>query len=242
MQCRLCASDARIVDSHIVPEFLYEPLYDEKHRFFEMSLDPGRRDRIKQKGLREPLLCEFCEQRLSVFEGYARQLFRGGVATTVVADGQHLRLSGLDYIKLKLFQISILWRAGVSRLPAFAQVDLGQHESRLRQMLSHGDPGPASEYGCIMSAVMHGRELLQGLVVPPTHARMGGRKAYRFVFGGLVFVYVVSKSEPPQFLTQAFAQPDGSALLRKQQVTEMKFLMDAFQTLERKGKLATGNK
>jgi hypothetical protein len=238
----LCASDARIVESHIVPEFLYEPLYDEKHRFFEISLDPGQRDKIKQKGLREPLLCELCEQRLSVFEGYARQLFRGGIQITVIADGEHLRLSGIDYPKLKLFQISILWRAGVSRLPAFAQVDLGPHEPRLRQMLSLGDPGPASEYGCVMSAAMHGRELLQGLVVPPTHATVDGQKAYRFVFGGLIFVYLVSSSQPPQVLTPAFAQPDGTALLRKQQVTEMKYLMSAFQELSQQGKLAAGDK
>jgi hypothetical protein len=241
MRCRLCNNEAKIVASHIVPEFLYEALYDAKHRFFELSLKPNERDKIKQKGLREPLLCEPCEQQLSVYEGYVRRLLHGGIAVTASPDGEHLRLSGLDYAKLKLFQLSILWRAGVSTLPSFAQVKLGPHEARIRQMLWLQEPGAASDYGCVMSAVMHERELLQGLVVPPTHTRLLTHRAYRFIFGGLAFVYVVTGAPLPPYLTQAFSQPDGTAVLRTQQVTKMGFLMDAFHELKQQGKLSSGD-
>ena len=239
MRCRLCTSEAKIVVSHIIPEFLYETLYDEKHRFFELSLEPGRPDKFKQIGLREPLLCEPCEQQLSVYEGYFRHLLQSRTAVTCVSDGEHLRLSGLDYANIKLFQLSILWRAGVSTLPEFAQVELGPHEARIRQMLCLREPGANSDYGCIMSAVLHEHELLQGVVVPPTHARVLGHKAYRFVFGGLAFIYVVTSSALPSYVTQAFCQTEGTAVLRKQQVAKMGFLMDAFHELKRQGKLGT---
>jgi hypothetical protein len=120
MLCPLCTHEGELVSSHIIPEFLYETLYDEKHRFHQLSLDPGQRNQFKQKGLREPLLCVPCEQMLSVSEQYMSKLLNGGVRAQVRHDGQYLHLSGLDYQKLKLFQLSVLWRAGVSNLPSFS--------------------------------------------------------------------------------------------------------------------------
>jgi hypothetical protein len=237
MRCRLCNRDSKVVASHIVPEFLYKALYDEKHRFIELSLKQGERDRLKQKGLREPLLCEQCEQKLSVHEDYMSKLMHGGVPVSIDPDGEHLRLSGLDYQKLKLFQLSILWRASVSNLKPFAEVDLGPHEAKIQEMLLCDEPGSAASYGCVMSALMNERDVLQGLVVPPTRAKLMGHHAYRFVFGGLVFVYVVTGASLQRFLVQAFAQPNGTVLLRRQQVSEMGFLMDTFDKLRQQGKL-----
>ena len=32
MSCRLCKNDEPLQNSHVIPEFLYGPSYDEKHR------------------------------------------------------------------------------------------------------------------------------------------------------------------------------------------------------------------
>jgi hypothetical protein len=237
MKCRLCNSEGRVVSSHIIPEFLYKALYDDKHRFLQIPLAKRQREQFKQKGLKERLLCEACEQQLSVPENYVNKLLHGGVPHNIAPSGENLRLSGLDYAKLKLFQMSILWRAGVSKLPQFEQVQLGPHEERLRGMLKSNDPGTASDYGCIMSLLFNSQELLAGLVVPPTHGRICNRIAYRFVFGGLVFLYVVARPPVPSILVPPFAQLDGTALLRKQQINEMSFLMKAFADLKLQGKL-----
>ena len=135
MNCKLCQRQAKLVASHIIPEFLYKTLYDSKHRFQQVSADPAVSNQYKQKGFREPLLCEDCEQRLSVSEQYMSKLLNGGVPTIVSLDGRRIRFRDIDYNKLKLFQISILWRAGVSSLPVFSQVQLGPHEPRLRHDL-----------------------------------------------------------------------------------------------------------
>jgi hypothetical protein len=237
MRCALCKRKRPIVKSHIVPEFLYDSLYDDKHRFHEISVDPAKRSRFKQSGLYEPLLCEPCEQQLSVHEGYMRSLMRGGVPVNLLPEPQLLRLSGLNYKNLKLFQLSVLWRAGASRLPEFEQVKLGAHEERIRLMLVADDPGPAASYGCIMCALMQGEDLVQALVVPPTWARLAGLNAYRFVFGGLVFVYVVSSQRPPQPILDAFAHPNGTAIIKLQQMAEMGYLVETVTKLHKQGKL-----
>ena len=117
MRCALCHQDAKLCDSHIIPEFLYATLYDEKHRFHGISIDPQKRDNIYQKGIYEKLLCVSCEQSISEAESYASKLFNGGVGMSFTPEANRLHLSGLNYVQLRLFQLSILWRAGVSFPP-----------------------------------------------------------------------------------------------------------------------------
>jgi hypothetical protein len=238
MRCALCHCEASLRNSHIIPEFLYRSLYDEKHRFHQISASPEQQSIYMQKGLREHLLCDSCEQRLSIWERYVSMLLSGGVVAAGRRSGNRLHLSELDYPKLKLFQLSVLWRASVSSLAAFSQVQLGPHEEHIRSMLLEGDPGTTESYGCIMFMLMNEHELVQGLVVPPTWARLAGQKAYRFVFGGLVFLYVVSGSKPPHFVSEHFLQQEGTAIVKLQQMRELRFLVDTVAKMHKLGKFA----
>lgn len=235
-RCAMCLQEAELRSSHIIPEFLYRALYDDKHRFHEISTRPGKRNALQQKGLRERLLCDACEQRLSSHERYASQFLNGGVGIGIRQDGNRLYLSSLDYTNLKLFQLSILWRAGVSTLPAFSQVDLGPHAGRVLAMLLAGDPGGSDDYGCIMFALMMGADQMQGLIVQPTWARLAGSRAYRFVFGGLIFVYVVSGSRPPAVLRPHFLRSDGTAIVKFEQLENLGFLMGTLNKMVGQGK------
>lgn len=235
MKCALCLNAGKLCGSHIIPEFLYRTLYDKKHRFHQISADPGKNSTYLQRGIRQFLLCESCEQRFSVYERYASQFLNGGVGIGIQQHEDRLYLSHLDYANLKLFQLSILWRAGVSTLPAFSQVTLGAHEDRIRTMLLHNDPGRSDDYGCLMFALMLDQDHVQGLIVQPTWARLAGAKAYRFVFGGLIFVYVVS-STPPPLLSPYYLQSNGMAVVKLEELRNLEFLMRALTNMARLGK------
>jgi hypothetical protein len=235
--CALCRRPAELCKSHIIPEFLYASLYDKKHRFHSISADPARPNRVLQKGLKQSLLCEPCEQRLSVYEQYAQSFLNGGLPLNVKEAGNRLHVSGLEYSKLRLFQLSILWRASVSSLPEFSQVRLGPHEERIRALLHAQDPGPHDAYGCIVCALVHDKEVVEDLVVPPTWARIAGLKAYRFVFGGVVFVFVVSSNQIPEFIASHFLLPSGDLIIRLQQIREMRFLVDTVAKMHDLGRL-----
>ena len=83
-KCALCREDRPLRKSHVIPEFMFRPLYDEKHRFWGVSNIPTKRNRIFQKGPREKLLCERCEQRLSHHGSYASEVFFGNAAVKPV--------------------------------------------------------------------------------------------------------------------------------------------------------------
>ena len=191
-----------------------------------------------QKGLRESLLCEKCENRFSVYERYASMFLNGGVGITVQREGDRLYLTGLDYNKLKLFQLSILWRASISSLSSFAQVKLGPHADRIRTMLLADEPGTEDVYGCLMFVLMHENVVMPDIIVSPTFTRLDSLIVYRFVFGGLVFLYVVSSTPPPKFLAEHFLKKLGTAIVKLQQVGELGFVVDTVNMMQRMGKLS----
>ena len=151
--CALCHRRQKLRDSHIIPEFLYTSLYDDKHRFHEMSVIPEQNNSLHQKGVREPLLCAECEGLFSEWERYASLVLKGGVELSYRREGSLIYIGGLDYAKFRLFQLSVLWRAGVSSLPFFDAVGLGKHAEILRQLLLRGDPGRPFRYGCLMFGI-----------------------------------------------------------------------------------------
>lgn len=239
MTCALCLQDKPLRNSHILPEWIYEPLYDDKHRLEVLSIIPDGRNQFQQKGMRETLLCDDCEQQLSVWEGYARSIFRQPkTALQVERDGSMLRIGGLDYTKLKLFELSILWRAGVSRLQFFENVQLGaRHQEQLRRQIALSDPGHPDRYGASMYGLKLGEraETLQ-VISQPKSARVMGIRGYSFTFAGFMWLFHVSSNDPPIPIRQTFLQPDGSRLICVKNALEMRNIGSFAEELHRMGR------
>ncbi|WP_382321337.1 hypothetical protein ACFJI0_17030 [Hydrogenophaga sp. UC242_53] len=188
--------------------------------------------------MRERLLCDDCEQKLSVWEGYAHSVFvQPQKPLEMSQQGTLLQVSRLDYSKLKLFELSILWRAGVSTLPFFEKCQLGPHAEVLRRHLDASDPGHPDRYGALMFGLKVGErpEVLQ-VITEPRPVRSYGIKAYNLTFGGFLWVFHVSRSDPPLILRQGFLLADGSRLVSIRNALEMQNLQAFAQKLERLGR------
>ena len=113
MKCKLCHFEKKLCQSHIIPESAYGSLYDDKHRFKEVS-NIQKKLTIHQKGLRECLLCDECEQRLNKYDSYFADLWYQNNAAPSNADQELICISDIEYHRFKLFHMSVLWRAGVA--------------------------------------------------------------------------------------------------------------------------------
>ncbi len=236
MPCTLCRAPQQLKNSHIIPEFLYESLYDEIHRFHVLSIIPDQDNSLKQKGIREPLLCETCEQRFSVWERYASLALKGGIEITHRREGNLVYVSGLNYEKFRLFQLSILWRASVSTLQFFENVRLGRHEEILRRLLLAQDSGNPSRYGCLMFGLKFENENFTQLIMPPERLKLSGHIAYRFIFGGFMWVFLVSSHGVLPPLSNAVLQQSGEALFVIKDIREMQNLVRFSEELVRLGR------
>ncbi|HEY1170724.1 MAG TPA: hypothetical protein VGH19_05080 [Verrucomicrobiae bacterium] len=191
---------ADLCRSHIIPEFLYSTLYDDKHHFIALEDVESGEIRKGQKGHRERLLCSGCESLINKFEKHSRRLFVDPLPAFVMGSVRIREHPRLDYNLLKLFFLSILWRASVSSLPLFEHVYLGPHEELIRKMLVSGQSGASTHYPIAIFALNYDGDHFRDLLVQPTYARVEGRRCYRFVMMGfVVFIFVASMPAPSPF-------------------------------------------
>lgn len=71
--CKLCCKEKELRHSNILPEFMYQNLYDTSPKsFYTLSVDidnsENSKRKIEQKGIHEYLLCGDCEFQLSKYE------------------------------------------------------------------------------------------------------------------------------------------------------------------------------
>lgn len=223
MTCALCHGDDTLLLSHVIPEFLYRQLYDDKHQLHLFSSEDSKPRRF-QKGIRERLLCARCEKQLSKYERYASLVFSGRIPVWSQRKGNLIRIEGLDYKRFRLFGLSVLWRAGVSKHRMFESVRLGRHEEVLRQLVLREDPGRPDQYGSFLSPlVQEGADVLD-LMGYPTRARLDNHLCYHFVFGGLIWTFVVSRHQLPR-VRDAFVNEKGEMRMLVFELKDVPFIL-----------------
>lgn len=129
------------------------------------------------------ILCGKCDARIGTWDQYAKELLavpleRFGDPSDLLRE-QSLLIEPVDYTKLKLFFISLLWRADRSTHDFFADVQLGPWEARAREALLAGVPGPEEHFA---TALIRYEHRLAATVHNPRRARSLGITVYQFSF------------------------------------------------------------
>lgn len=187
----------KLRQSHIVPEFCYGKMYDKKHRLIEAEIAKGGiKRRYLQKGYYEPLLCERCEQVINSYEdAFHRYWYQPGVLPERVAS-DHVVLHGADYRTMKLFHLSIIWRAGVSK--GFSAPRLGPYSDKIRQMLLDGEPGPDDHLPVLGWLLLDDDgQIVHSLVTTPLVARFEGSHIYSMCYAGCEWLLLMTDHPTP---------------------------------------------
>jgi hypothetical protein len=186
-----------------------------------------------QTGFWERMLCAQCEKKLSQWESYAVKVLRGGVPLKLQDTQGVTTVSGIEYKKFKLFQMSILWRASASRLPFFEKISLGSREEDLRSMLIADDPGEPEEFGCWMVGLKLDDSPVPEAVIQPVSGRVGHLRKVNFIFGSFYWSFSVSR-EPDPAASIGFLRRDGSMYFFKKSLTDIPAVVEMLATIIRK--------
>jgi len=168
----------------------------------------SEKEKYIQKGIREYLLCQDCETKLSRYEGYAVNVIKSIPTFERDLSGSFIFSTNIDYKLFKLFQLSILWRSGVSSNQMFANVNLGRHEEIIRIMLDQENPGKAVNYGCFIMRIPEAQKIHR-IIMPPKPERMFGHNGYLFMIGNLFWNFIVSSHFIQETVTFMFLQETG---------------------------------
>lgn len=216
MKCKLCLQEKKLINSHIVPEFFYKCTYSSSHKISVVSTGKISKEFLNlQKGLRQRLLCEDCEQLFSAWEKYVREAIFGGTPLKIMSNDRLIKIDGLDYSKFRLFGLSLIWRASVSTNQFFENIDLGSHEEIIRKKLLQNEPGDENEYAIVLSAVKIDNAPIIDLVMKPEELSENGFTYLRFFLGSFIWLFVISDDASAFRLNEFFLKRDGSILIPK---------------------------
>src|SRR5205814_2504731 len=124
------------------------------------------------------------------------------------------------YKKMKLFQLSILWRAAEAKGEFFSAITLStEHRERLRRMLVTENPGADHEYFCTMARFVaspaiqelqnrHGISIETGLFAPVAH-QFETWQSCTFVMGGIVWAFCITESGVPIILRNSYIKENA---------------------------------
>jgi len=207
--CKLCHEETELRRSHIYPDHLYRMVRDEDRRFYAYSPE-GYRE-VRQQGLWEHLFCHDCEQLLS--REYENGFANFWVNNSALPDElkEEITIEGIDYLKFKLYHLSILFRTSVSQLPSFQHIDLGPHEEVIRQMLLNQTDN--ANYHLIAAAlVREDNSVVKGLIMFPRRGSFEGHTFYQTLYAGCAWLIKVSSHNLPGIVGTGL-QEDGTMFL-----------------------------
>ncbi|MYD94245.1 MAG: hypothetical protein F4Y02_11275 [Chloroflexi bacterium] len=191
--CKLCVKEENTLLSHIIPEWGYAGAYDNKHRFVPYDALNEKEGRIEQKGIRERMLCGKCETVFSKWEQYGKSVWELKTGQWKTLSNGSLVGLNLEYKKLRLFLLSILWRAHVAEGCFAENVALGPHGERIRLMLLNNDPNGPELYPCMMMRIFEGNTPQEVGLRFPICGRWYGERAYSVAFKGIGLLYIMKR-------------------------------------------------
>lgn len=178
--CKLCQTEQNLCKSHIVPESFYTG--KGKGIYVNIFSDRKYPQRIL-KGLYEPMLCKPCEDKIGIYEQYAKKILIDDIESYLKYPNYYeIPQSDYNYEKIKKFLLSVLWRMSVSNLDNFKNINLDKYENIARLMID--DKIPLDENLFIFSIRKNPPNLKTSNMVYGIKASYKSTTVYKLTFGG----------------------------------------------------------
>ncbi|MBU4211185.1 MAG: hypothetical protein KKD33_01225 [Verrucomicrobia bacterium] len=227
MICKLTGKFGPGVKAHIIPEAFYLIKPDQAHLLL-LTNTPGRFSKRSPIGVYdETIVTADGEAIFGLWDNYAADLLLNHLA-----DAQQLthldsrvvgyRFASYDYRKLKLFFLSVLWRAGASSHEFFRRVKLGAHLDVLKNHLLAADPGTPDDYAVTLALFDDDPEWAK--IIDPFPERYGENRIwfYRLYVGNFIAYVKVDKRVADSPMRDLQFTPDNPLNIVRRNFTESK--------------------
>lgn len=219
MKCKLCSLEKKLCDSHIIPETFWKTINDKKFRSLPISSHPIKL-KFVQNGIKEKLLCQDCETKLSAWESIlANDLNDIGKRKSrflkiTEPKENMIFIENLRYEKFKLAALSILWRFSVSSNELFQSYKLGKYEEKIRLLLNSETCPPENKYAIMLSQYKIGGVFHSDIILGFPPGKFENKYIIqKFIIWGHMFLFVVNDKSCPNIPKECFLRNNGSAYL-----------------------------
>jgi len=176
--CKICGcSDRKLVKSHIYPEAFYRRSGDRSTPIVEID---GQNLHRHQSAIYDRFLCGDCEDLFDTWDDhaarFARQLDCGKRIFAPDAKPFGYTYQGIaDPHKLRMFALSVLLRAHLSRHRFFTGTNVGRFQSALTSAVRFNNSSAIADFPVFL---IRPKGPLADAGVPPERLRIGGINGY----------------------------------------------------------------
>lgn len=193
MTCNLCKKpDVPLVNSHIIPQSICQSIAGTEG----MIISDKTYDKRSPTGEYDQIVCNECEKLFNEWDD-AIVKFRKQILDNIPKNKplpDFIEIKDYQYSELKLFFISLLWRADASIRSLFEDVDVGKfHRSRLSSMILNKNPGDIDDYTVMLFFLVGGEEYPYIDKVTKDKS-LDNIVLYHFYIAGLVMLVKCSQS------------------------------------------------
>tara|TARA_R110000796_G_scaffold251980_1_gene384687 strand:+ start:3615 stop:4370 length:756 start_codon:yes stop_codon:yes gene_type:complete len=223
--CRLCKKEKDLIKkSHIMSEFLHKDLFDENHKLIsfepiELLKTNPRISRPSSGSYEGGLLCKECDNEvIGKYETYASKLLNGKLSKkekircnfAKSIDGINLlELSDLNYSSLKLFLLSLLWRAHISSRDEYRDVALGPYADKIGKALLDENPGADNDI-IITITKLDPTAGFSTFIGQPIRHKVEQTTQYSIIINGYIVVYYLKENRLSKRINHQKLTEDGT--------------------------------
>lgn len=214
--CKLTGDVGKGVRAHIIPKSFYNLDYSQPIPLHILTNSDSGYDGKSFTGIYDStIVTEKGERVFTGWDDYAHQLLVADRDKLVEKRdrGEVLCLLAPQYRydQLKLFVLSVLWRASVSKQPFFSRVHLGPHEETIRTALLAGNAGDENFFSVTLACFVDLRD--ETAMMDPFAQRDKGVNYYQLYLGRYIaYIKVDSRSASPEMAEFAL-RPNSQLVL-----------------------------
>jgi hypothetical protein len=213
--CKGCHRDVKLIKAHAIPEAFFVGLRNDQDPPRVITDTKGVFPKKAPIGVYDNgILCRDCEDMFQIVDDYGQHLLlkeeENHIELFHNGNVAGYKVEQVDYKLLKLFALSVLWRASISTQPFYAKVTLGPYEEEIKELIWKGDPGKPDQFSFVISKFRDaevGRAILD-----PHRERWEGINYCRIYMYGYVFYIKVDKRPTPKLFSK-FVVADGEPLI-----------------------------
>jgi hypothetical protein len=224
MVCYCCGEEKKLIKAHIIPEGFFRHLRSGKgtielHTNTESTYPKRASIGIYDKNI----LCGDCDQIFGPWENHAQKVLLHNFSEDLaIYDGHKkvgYKITDYDYNALKLFFISLLWRASISKQQFYKRVSTGPFENMLKDMILAADPGHPNTFAVTLAKFIDPNV---PVMMDPHSESYDGVNYCRFYLSGFVVYIKVDNRPPPDFLSDFCLSDSGSIIVIPRDVNKSK--------------------
>lgn len=157
--CKLCNQVKELAKAHIIPRSFCLRAKGGSKQLLEVRQHDVKEVKDWQNGIWDgQILCKGCDNCFSSWDGYGFEVLGNPPGNDALpqndSEVQDFVIKDIDYAQLKLFVLSVLWRASVSSQPSFSKIQLGKHELIIADMIRNHNPGGLDEFPVILARLV----------------------------------------------------------------------------------------